>query len=259
MKLEVILSTMNKKNVRFLDEMNIKNNCIVINQTNEEIQNIYLEEENIYMYNYNEKGLSRSRNRAINKSKADICLIADDDLIYVDNYSELIKSRFRKDDDILVFVIEGINKKFKEYYSEEKKLNYITSLKVSSVQIAFKLKSIIDNGIRFNESLGAGAKYSMGEENEFLYKCLNKKLKIRFIPIKIADLYIGDSSWFKGYNEKYFFDRGAVFYAMSKKYNILLILQFILRHKEIYKGDIGRGSALKYMLKGRKSYKEGCY
>ena len=106
----------------------------------------------------------------------------------------------------------------------------------------------------FNELLGAGAKYSMGEENDFLFKCLKKGLKIKYIPIKIADLYIGESSWFNGYNDKYFIDRGASFTSMSKRFSNILIVQFAIRKRKLYKDKMSVIKAIKLMLCGKKDY-----
>ncbi|MGV3073732.1 glycosyltransferase [Clostridium baratii] len=259
MKLEVLLSTMNQENFKIIDKMNINNDCIIINQCNRnEYQDIILENKNVKFICSKDRGLSKSRNLAIKNSNADICLLADDDLEYVDGYDQIILKAFEKNPqyDIIAFQVEGKNKSFKRYSNNEKKLGYITSLKVSSVEIAFRVKSIKEKGIKFNDLLGAGAKYYMGEENEFLYKALRNKLKIKYIPIKIADLYIGDSSWFEGYNEKYFYNKGAAFTAMSYKYSIFLIIQFALRRRSLYKNEISVLKAINLMLKGRLGYKK---
>lgn len=259
MKLEVLVSTMNKKDISFLNRMNITKNCLIINQTKKNYEENF--DNDIRMISVNEVGLSKSRNKAIENSKAEICVLADDDLVYVDNFDEIIENSFNEnqDIDILCFCVEGINKKFKNYHKLEKRLNFITSMKVSSVEIAFKRKSIINNNIRFDEKFGSGSKeYKMGEENIFLAQCLKKGLKIKFIPIKIANLYIGESTWFNGYNEKYFFDRGAVFSALNKNIDVFLILQFAIRKYGIYKEEISFLKAMKQMIKGRNHYrKEG--
>lgn len=127
-------------------------------------------------------------------------------------------------------------------------------MKISSVEIAFRLESIKKSGIIFNELLGAGAKYSSGEESAFLFECLKKGLKIYYVPEKIASLHIGNSSWFKGYNKEYFISKGAAFAAMSKKLCLILILQFAIRKYKIYKNNVTFIEVLKHMLNGRKMY-----
>ena len=55
------------------------------------------------------------------------------------------------------------------------------------------------------------------------------------------------------YNEQYFFDKGALFTAISIRFRHFLMLQYLLRHKDVlikYK----LFSAYKIMLKGSKEY-----
>lgn len=256
MNIEVLLSTMHETK-DIIEKMNITSDCTIINQCDIEKSHIYkFNNNNIQFICSKYRGLSRSRNLAIDNAKGDIAIVADDDLTYVEDYLEIIKKAYEDniDYDIIVFQVEGKNKKFKKYYQKERRLNYLTSMKVSSVEITFKVDSIKREGIRFNELLGSGAKYEMGEENVFLYDCLGSGLKIKYIPIKIADLYVGESSWFKGFNDKYFFDRGAVFTAMSRKFWLIFILQFSIRHFKIVKTETGFRKSINLMIKGHKDY-----
>lgn len=138
----------------------------------------------------------------------------------------------------------------------EKNINKFSSFKVSSVQMAFRLKKIWEKNIFFNEKFGAGAEYISGEENLFLLECLRKGLKIKYVPVKIADLYIGNSSWFKGYNEKYFKTKGAFSYCSFRKLWWLYILQFALRKYKLYKNELSFFNALKFMSEGMSEYKK---
>src|SRR5699024_6249015 len=192
------------------------------------------------------------------ESLADICLLADDDLIYVKNYKDIILEQFRlnPDIDIITFQVEGIEKKFKKYYNKSKRINYLTSMKISSVEIAFKSTSIKKNKIQFNESFGSGSRYSAGEESIFLTECLKKGLKIKYIPIKIADLHVGKSTWFKGYNKSYFINKGAAFTAMSKFCSFIYIIQFAVRKYKIYHKEMQFKNAIFYMIKGRNEFLE---
>jgi glycosyltransferase involved in cell wall biosynthesis len=257
MKLEVLISTMNQKDYSLIKKMNIHSDAVVINQCdNNSLTEIYQNPYRIKWINRSERGLSKSRNVAIKNSEADICMISDDDLIYVDNYIERVKTQFVKypDADIITFQVEGIEEKFKDYHTEARELNYFTSMKVASVEIVFKRDSIIRNNIKFNESFGAGTNYQMGEENIFLTLCLKKRLKLVYVPVKIADLHIGESSWFKGYNSNFFVSKGAQFTAMSELLSVPYILQYIARKYKLFKNEIDVISATRSMFEGRKLY-----
>lgn len=251
--IEILLSTMNQEDYNIVNEVQIKRG-VVINQSDS--QSAEKLDKNIKWINTRDRGLSKSRNLALKHSSAEFCVLADDDLVYVDNYEELIGNEFAKSDaDILTFQVEGIEKKFKDYSSKPKIINLLSSLKLSSVEIAFRRQSIMDAGIKFDEHFGSGSVIPMGEENIFIYDCLKKNLKIQYVPVKIADLHIGESSWFKGFDGKYLENRGAIFYRMSNKFYIFLIVQFSLRKNKLFK-DMNIFEIMKYQLNGAKKYRK---
>lgn len=257
MNFQVLVSTMHQYDYSLLRKMKIKSNAVVINQCNNcDEKKINFENYIIRWINSNERGLSKSRNNAIKMAQSTICLLADDDIVYVNNYDKIILDEFKRfpDADIIAFQVEGIETEFKNYRTSPHKINYLTSMKVSSVEIAFKLESIKKAGVQFNELFGSGAKYCMGEESIFLFQCLKKKLKIVYVPVKIADLHIGNSTWFKGYNNEYFCSKGAAFTGMSRLFSIPFIFQFAIRKYKLFKNELTRLQALKYMLEGRKQY-----
>lgn len=259
MNLQVLIATMYQKDYSLLKKMNIHSDAIVINQCDkiydDEIQHNGMK---VKWFNDSERGLSKSRNMALKYATGDICVLADDDLVYVENYKDLIIEQFKlhPDADIITFQVEGIEKKFKNYHKKTRELNHLTSMKVSSVEIAFRLKKINELDIKYDEKFGAGSKYKMGEENIFLTHCIKKGLKILYVPVKIADLHIGESSWFNGYNKDYFISKGAQFTAMSESLSLLYILQFALRKHALYKKEISLPNALSNMLQGRSEYLE---
>jgi len=259
MNLEVLVSTMNRNSFELIEKMNIKSDCLIINQSNDFTQNLENHTVNNFrMLSYQERGLSKSRNRALEETIGDICLIADDDVVYRDDYVEKIVGAHKEysDYDIIVFAVPTTNtERSKKYYSKRKRMGYIRSLKVASFEISFKKKSIIDNNVRFNEDFGAGSgKVAMGEENIFLYECLRKGLKILYLPIVIGVVTHEESTWFKGYTEKYFRDLGACYAAMSSHFKYLLAMQFIIRKYSKYKNSVSLLKAYRNIMVGLKNY-----
>lgn len=258
MECEILLSTMNINTTdemyEMLYKMNVNNNCLIINQVKDD-KNINFENMNIRIISYKEKGLSKSRNRAINNLKGTIGIIADDDIKYVDNYETIISNAYKehKDCDIIAFYVE--NAKPKDVLREGN-VDFLHTFKLCSVQLTFKSQKVIENNIRFDERFGTGSGiYNAGEENVFLTDCLKRKLKIYYIPIKIGTLISKDSTWFKGYNEEYFISKGAFFYRISKIGYIVLILQFAIRKYRTYSKEITMRKAIKSMFDGAKSLK----
>ncbi len=257
MKIEVLIATMNlKEHNELIENLKVKNS-LVINQTNEILLDDITEGSN-RLFSYKEKGLSKSRNKAIEKSSSDICVIADDDLQYENNYEEIIVEGYKKypDADIIAFYVDNVDLKRKKAVGKEEKIDLIKSMKIRSVQITFKRKSIIDNKIEFNERFGAGAELYMGEENIFLAQCIKKGLKIYYIPNKIATIQDNESTWFKGHNEYNFNVKGAVYFEISKRLYPILILQFALRKRWLYSNELPMNKAIIYMFEGVKKYKK---
>ena len=83
---EILIATMNRTSLDFLSTMfinvNLHNyNVLIINQTSKD-QLLQSETKKIRVINSFEKGLSKSRNLAIKNSIKDICLVADDDVVF---------------------------------------------------------------------------------------------------------------------------------------------------------------------------------
>lgn len=259
MKCEVLVSTMNCKDKdELVKNMNIKE-CIIINQvTQKNFEMLNNINGTSRILSYQEKGLSKSRNKALANSNAEICIIADDDLVYEDDYDIIIKNAYKKhpDADLIAFVVGNERRAKDKVIFKEKKLNRIQTMKLASVHITFKKSSVLEKKIKFDENFGAGTNLFCGEENIFLYDCVRDGLRIYYVPQKIATLKISESSWFKGYDSQFFQTFGAVFYRISKVLSPLLILQFVIRKRKKYIHNMTTLQALKNMIKGIKKYKK---
>lgn len=261
MEVEVLLSTMNLKDIeevrKLIEKMNIKTKILIINQITEDISIWEYEDDKIRIYSYKEKGLSKSRNKAIGKLNKDIGIIADDDIIYENNYEEIIKKAYQeyKDADIIAFYVYSDNKQRKIRKQRTHKVNFLTAMRIKSIQITFKEKFIKESNVRFKEEFGAGSKYFLGEENIFLYQCLKNKKKIYYVDKKIGNATFDNSTWFKGFTKDFFFSEGTAFYAISKKFYKILILQYAIRKRKEYKNNMSIKNAIKYMVEGANEYK----
>ncbi len=70
---------------------NLSGNCVVNNQCDLEDYAEYPTKTGfVRMYFNRQRGLTRSRNLATSKAQADICLICDDDEVFVANYEQAI-------------------------------------------------------------------------------------------------------------------------------------------------------------------------
>lgn len=263
MSVEVLISTMHQaeKDYTLLERMNIQTDAVVINQCRRSSKQIFRYKNfRITWIDTCDRGLSKSRNMAISNSTGKICLIADDDEELADGYKDIIEKAFDTytEIDLIRFRIQGIEKNFKIYNENPCKIGKLFSLKISSVEIAFRRETIVKQNLKFDELIGAGTNFFMGEENKFVMDYLRNSNKAMYVPETIANLHIGNSSWFRGFDENYYVARGASYAAISPQAYNLLIFLFAIKHKNI--SNIGllnrikkmREGAIQYRLKSRK-------
>ena len=227
--LEILISTKDRDNLDFLNNIFVNNNAhsnpiLIINQT----QNLNFScphSDNINLINVNEIGLSKSRNLAIENAKADICLLADDDIVYENNFDSIVLNAFNINPsaDIITFKMNDLNgNSFKDYpvviNHNKKSLSF-----VNSVVIAFRRNSIIFNKVFFDENFGLGSTFQTADEYVFLRNAMSLNLNIVFHNEVILSHPIHSSGKDVASN-RILFAKGALFY---KYYNIFSFLKLI--------------------------------
>lgn len=236
MRLQILIATMNREDLAFIDKMNIVSDIVVGNQNGKiSEQEYYLDGRKVKLCCSNQKGLSNNRNVTLQKSNADICLLADDDIAYLNNYEKIILNAFENypDADIIIFNIYNSVKR--NIIKKPFKVGRFNYMRFGSVRIAFRRKSIIDKRITFDSRFGAGAEIPMGEDTIFLNECLKAGLHIIAVPEYILTLTNErESTWFHGYDHSYFVNKGKLYHRLSSRYYKLLCLQDAIRHKKKY-------------------------
>ena len=249
--IEVLISAMHQKDDSIFGKTNIRSDALMINQCdNEECHEKIFECGKARTISTIERGLSRSRNMALKNANGDVCLICDDDEILDDNYPELILSAYEKNPkaDLICFQVQREGKK---YSKKSYKVGYLRSLKIASWQITFKKKSILDNGLTFDENFGSGTPKGSGEENIFLFDCLKKGLSIYYVPVCIGRVGQVKSNWFKGFNELYFYNRGQIINRLlGKSIGSLYCLYFAISKYSQYKMNLSIGKAISALFRG---------
>lgn len=258
MTLQVLISTMFEKDYSLLERMNVQSNCVIVNQTydNSVIEFVF-KGHNITWINSKERGLSKSRNLALKYANADILLLADNDEIFREDYDNLILNDFAKNKkaDLICFNIESIDNKRSRYINKKnKKLSFLNVFKYGSARIGFRRNFLDKFKIKFNENFGAGTENGGGEDSLFLNDFLKNGGLCFSSPVFIADIDDSKSTWFNGYNEKYFFNLGKFLYVLTPK-NVRLISFLVLLKRFKHTRKIGFFKALKSLNKGIKFQK----
>lgn len=255
-KLQTLVSTMNQKDYTLLDKMNIQTDAIIGNQGVEfDVKEFMYGEYKIKWLSFNEKGVGLNRNNALMRASGDILLFADDDVCYVDGYDKKILRYYEEhpDAEVVIFNLTIYNQDGtqRNTVKRECKGHRFNITSYGTPCITVRRKSLRMNNIYFHLDFGGGATYSCGEDTLFLQECAKRNMKIYISPQKIGEIYQGESSWFCGYNEKYFFDKGVLFYLINKRACHLFALYHCYKHKKLYV-QYGWKKAYMFMRKGIK-------
>lgn len=257
---EVLLATINQTDDSVLESMNVRSDVIVCNQgapsfsKREYVRNGH----SVVWFDFSEKGVGLNRNNALLRSKADICLLADDDVIFFDNYSEIVLEAFQRNPkaDVILFniVSDGKNRFITK---KTKRINKLTCGRFGAVRIAFRRRRVIKNRICFSVLYGGGAEFSAGEDTEFLLDCLKNGLRVIAVPQAILKLDPNsESTWFRGFNEKFFYDTGFTYSSHYGMFARLFAFLFILKNRKKVLNSLSFGQALHHIRRGIKTYKE---
>lgn len=133
---------------------------------------------------FSERGLARSRNRALQNATAELCYLCDDDVELADRASQRVAQAFDEHPaaDILIFRrLESLDAVDHDVASTRFPLPaFLRLLGVCSIQIAFRRQAVIASGVGFDERFGLGAEFPTSEEAIFLADCRRAGLSIEW-------------------------------------------------------------------------------
>lgn len=251
-KLEVLVVTMNN-DASLIEKSNLNAPFVIANQSNHTDQQVL---DNGLIVSTQTKGVGINRNIALMYSKADYVLFADDDAIFIDDLEKQIIEAFNNTPkaDVLIFNINTIGGSInRRSNTKVKRVKWYNSLNYGAARICINRQRLMEKNIWFSTLFGGGAKYSCGEDTIFLQDCLKKKLKVYTYPLTICSVDQTTSTWFTGYNEKYFYDKGVLLKMIFPKMYRLFILYYSYKYKT---KDMSAKQIRKYCLKGAKSLKK---
>lgn len=257
MTLQVLVAAMHQMDHSLLERMHIQSDAIIVNQCNRnEFEEFRYNESNIKFISLKERGVGLSRNNAIMRATADVCLFADEDVTYLDNYDEPILKAFadKPKADIILFNVPSKTPERPTFViTTSSRVRWYNCLRYGAVKIAVRSERLRQANIYFSLNFGGGAKYSAGEDSLFIAECLKKHLRVYTDPTVIGYVSQLKSSWFEGYTDKYFIDKGVFYYCLSKRWAWLLCLQFALRHRRMFIAEKSVKEAIRLMLVGTRA------
>ena len=258
-RLEHLISAVNRVTADLVIQMRLKTDAVIVNQCD---KFEYNEMDNcgskIRTYNCNERGVGVSRNTAILHAQGEILLIGDEDIVYTDTYVEDILKEFdaHPEADMILFNVDQSDGRFTYHNDSFGRVRIYNSGRYPAYSIAVRAKALQKSGIAFSTLFGGGARYSAGEDSLFLRDALKKKIRIYKSPVLIGHEITRKSSWFEGYNEKYFLDRGVLYHYLYGIFAKPLALRFLFSHKEELCVNIPLWQCYKIMKLGIKSVRK---
>lgn len=262
MNLEVLISCMHQQDMKIAEQTGIQTDALMINQCppsepSEDDRSDWITPDvlngghgNVRMLRTRTRGLSKSRNLAIQHAVGDVCLLCDDDEQLDASYEETILNAYEllPEADIICFRIANQPSRLKQ---ETQRLTKWTAMRIASWQITFRRESVINSGIRFDEDMGAGTGNGGGEEVKFLRDCIKAGLKAYYVPKSIGTVAQTESTWFKGFNRDFFYKRGITNrYMLGLPLSILYAAYYTFVKKDLYKDDVTPWQSFKYTLDG---------
>ncbi len=214
MTLQLLVAAMNKEPLVLAEEMQIDSDAIIINQGEsygyEELQ---YKGHTLCYFAFAERGVGLSRNNSLLRADADISVFADDDIVYEEGYAEKILQAFEAypQADVLLFNVQAAPGRETYHNDDFGRVRWYNCGRYPTYSFAVRTQRVHEHNITFSLLFGGGAKHSNGEDSLFLKDCLRAGLKVYRVPIKIGQEQPGESTWFAGYHEKFFYDRGVLY------------------------------------------------
>ena len=257
-KFEILCVTMHQNDFSKVKEMNIHSDVVFANQCDHtSYEEIVFEGHTAKMISTQTRGVGVNRNFALTYASAKYCLLADDDVVYFDNLEEIVVSEFEahQDADIMIFHFnsDDLSRQQTKYYKTKMWHRY-RNLPFGGVRIAFRLDSVKKANVMFTTLFGGGCVFPSGEDSMFLSDLRKKGLKIYVSKETIGNVSFSTSTWFSGYDEKYYYGKGALYQAARPKYKYVFMFYMIFRSRKMK--NISVKDKLIWMLNGMRGYRE---
>ncbi|WP_431136494.1 glycosyltransferase family 2 protein [Psychroserpens mesophilus] len=260
--LEVLIATQNRTSLDFLSKMFPNSDfkefkILIVNQTILS-KDLISNHKNIKVINSHEKGLSKSRNLALQNASTPIVLISDDDVVYEQGFHNVIRDAFYKNPkaDLITFKAKDFKgQPYRNYANTDYQYDLKSIKGVISWEIAFKVDNIKRLQISFDERFGLGSQFTTAEEYIFAREVVEKGHKSFFCNQFIVSHPEVNSGMDLG-SDRIIYARSALNYKLHKflvYFWLPKFIFFLIRNNYIKLSEaLGK---IKMGLKGIKDYK----
>lgn len=256
--LEVLCVTMHQTDFSKIKEMNIRTDVVFANQADCDCYAEYeFDGHKAKMITSTTRGVGKNRNMGLLYASAEYCMLADDDVVYADNMPQLVVSEFEAhpDADVMIFHFESNDpiRKLPPHKKTEKKSRF-KGFPWGGFNIAFRLSSVRKANVWFTTLFGGGCVFPSGEDSIFLTELRKAGLTFYVSSKTIGTVSFETSSWFTGYDEKYYYGKGAFYQAIRPRLKYFWMLYMAMRTRN--QKALSFGNKIKWMRCGSKGYKK---
>ncbi len=253
MTLQLLVAAMNREPLALAEEMGIDSDAVIVSQGERyAYEELRWKEHDIRCFHMAERGVGLSRNHSLLRADADISLFSDEDIIYEPGYEQKVLAAFEEHPqaDLLFFNVRAMPGR--ETYHNEGigRVRWYNSGRYPTYSLAVRTRRVHQKNITFSLLFGGGAKYSAGEDSLFIRDCLKAGLKAYKVPVTIGHERERESTWFTGYNEKFFYDRGVLYHYLYGHLARPMALRFLMSHRGVMCREIPWQKAYGIMRRG---------
>ena len=253
MTVQVLASVMNEEPMALIRRMGLDSDGVIITLCDRVgAEEIHSGGHWVGFCSLPDSGVGRSRNEAILRAEGDICLFSDGDIVYEPGYAQAVEAEFlrRQNADMILFNVTVEEARRTYHITRRKRVRWYNCGRYGAVSFAVRRDSLLASGVMFSLLFGGGAKYGSGEDSLFLKEFMDKGFSVYTAPVTIAREEAGESTWFKGYNEKFFRDKGVLYRFLYGRLAWAMGLRFLLAHRKALCADVPLGQAYRWMREG---------
>lgn len=255
---EILCVTMHQKDFSKIKQMNIHSNVVFANQCDStSYAEMEFEGHMAKMISTNTRGVGINRNLTLTYATGDICLLADDDVVYRDDLEKIVTAEFavHPDADIFIFHLDTSDSTRKQIgYRKTKKCGPLTRMPWAGFRIAFRLRAVRKANLWFTTLFGGGCIFPSGEDSLWLLDAKRKGLIFYVSKETIGTVSFTQSTWYSGADEKFFYGKGAFYAATHKKLFFAWRLYFLWRCRNF--GNMTLKEKNRWIRYGKKGYQK---
>ncbi|MCR5101252.1 MAG: glycosyltransferase family 2 protein [Butyrivibrio sp.] len=253
-RIEILISAVDAKD-EHLNQMNIQTDAVFINQCGRDEKRVI--EHKSYLVKWidsSDKGVGASRNLALKNADHEFIQFADEDIVYDEGYAARVEAEFdaHPEADMLTFNVRQSEGRFTYENTDYHNVKWNNYGRYAAYAIVARTDKLLASGVKFSLLFGGGAKYSAGEDSLFLHDCLKAGLNIYTSTQFIGHEISRKSTWFEGYTDKFFFDRGVLYHFLYGKMAVPLGIRYILKNKEEFCKEKSAAQCIKLLANGVK-------